>query len=412
MASDGIDIPQIAVVGVPEDGHPENPAETLSSCSSDSPRVPPSPLGHGTSRRPTDNQGFLSLPTPILKSAWNSLDAIGSPSSHISDTSSLQPPPYPTLFTHSAGSNRFANPRVLRDNNPEGHDGLSPLPHHHRKEGITIVSSVGSNSTERRYEDNRRFRPNPVRLAHRDATSTLPSRIHTHFDVISEVPSRPSFPASFLRKTLHRVRWSSPPPSSETNTGSETTRNDGREDNPYAKRKGSERTRPAVLALKQQTDFDIHPFGFKPLQLASLVDSKSLETLEDLSSADGILRGLGTQHTYGLSTKLAPPPRHGGASDRTSHAFSEPHAPNQAPPKPNIMATSPAGVAQGLQSTVSFAGGSGVSPPTAFVSSEDVYRTSIEDKKRIFGLNIVPRRPSKTLVRSMWLALKAKVLVR
>jgi Ca2+-transporting ATPase len=409
MASDDLDIPQIAVFGIPADNNPETPAEALSSRSSDSPRLPPSLLGHATS--PTDNQNFLSLPTPILKSARNSLDAIGSPSSHASDTSSLQPPLFPTLFTHSAGSNR-CNSRVLRDNNPEGQDGLSPPPHRHRKEGVTTVSSVGSTSTEWRDEDNQRFRLNPVRLAHPDATSTLPSRIHTHFDVISEVPSCPSSPASFHRKTLHRVRWSSPPPSGETDTGSETTRNDGREDNSYVKRKEPERTRPAVLDFKQETDFDIHLFEFKPLQLASLVDSKSLETLENMGGVDAILRGLRTQPTYGLGTKLAPLPSHGGSSDRTSHELNESHAPNQGPPKPNIMVTSPAGVPQGFQSTVCLAGGSGVSPSTAFVSSEDVHRTSIEDRKRIFGLNIVPRRPSKILVQLMWLALKDKILVR
>jgi Ca2+-transporting ATPase len=167
-----------------------------------------------------------------------------------------------------------------------------------------------------------------------------------------------------------------------------------------------------VLDLTQETDFDIHPFGFKPLRLASLVDSKSLETLENMGGVDAILRGLGTQPTYGLSTKLALPPSHGGSPDRTSHDFSESHAPDQGPPKPNIIVTSPADVPQGLQSTVSLAGGSGVSPLTAFVPSEDVYRTSIEDRKRIFGQNFVLQCPSKTLLQLMWLALKDKVLVR
>ena len=393
MASDDLDIPQIAVVAIPADNNPETPAEALSSRSSDSPRLP-SLLGHGTS--PADNQDFFSLPTPILKSAQNSLGAIGPPSSHPSDTSSLQPPPFPTLFTYSTGSNR-CNSRVLRDNNPEGQDGLSPPPHRHRKEGITTVSSVCSSSTERRYEDYQRFRLNPMRLAQPDATSNLPLRIHTHSDVVSEIPSCPSSPASFHRKTLHRVRWSSPPPSGETDTGSETTRNDGQEDNSYVKRKEPELTPPAVLDLK-------------PLRLASIVDSKSLETLENMGGVDAILRGLGTQPTYGLGTKLAPPPNHGGSPDRTSHDFDESHAPDQGPSKPNITVTSPVGVPQGLQSTVSLAGGSGVSPPTSFVSSEDVYRTSIEDRKRIFCMKVVPRCQSKILLQLMWL--KGKVLVR
>src|ERR1700730_6802659 len=121
MASDDLDIPQIAVVGVQDDNNSTVSLHTLPPLSDNS--RPPSPSGHATS--PTDNQGFLSLPTPILRSARNSLDALGSPASHSSDTSSLQPPPSPTLSAHSSGSIRWANSTVLRDNNPEERDGLS-----------------------------------------------------------------------------------------------------------------------------------------------------------------------------------------------------------------------------------------------------------------------------------------------
>jgi len=119
MASDDLDIPQIAVVGA-EDNNRATPTQTIPSPPSDSPHLPLSPSGHATS--PTDNQGLLSLPTPMLKSARNSLDAVGSPSSHTSDTSSLQPPPSPTLAALSTGSIWFATSAVLRDNNHEEHD--------------------------------------------------------------------------------------------------------------------------------------------------------------------------------------------------------------------------------------------------------------------------------------------------
>ena len=228
MASDDLDIPQIAVVGVPEDNNHATPTQPLPTPPADSP-LPPSPLGHATS--PTDNQGFLSLPTPILKSARNSLDAVGSPSSHTSDTSSLQPPPSPTLSAHSTGSIRFATSKVLRENNPEEHDGMTslkllapPPPHHRRKGSVTTVSSVGSSSTEREYEDNQSIRLSPVRSAHSDATSTLPSPTHTHVDVIPDVPSRSSSPASFIRKTLHRVRRSQSPSGETDRLGDDTKR--------------------------------------------------------------------------------------------------------------------------------------------------------------------------------------------
>ena len=66
---------------------------------------------------------------------------------------------------------------------------------------------------------------------------------------------------------------------------------------------------------------------------------------------------------------------------------------------------SPADVPQGLQSTTNLTGGSAVSLPTAFQSSKDVYKVSIEDWKQIFGQNIVPQHASKNLLQLMWLVL-------
>jgi hypothetical protein len=40
-----------------------------------------------------------------------------------------------------------------------------------------------------------------------------------------------------------------------------------------------------------------------------------------------------------------------------------------------------------------------------------VYRTSIEDRQRIFDHNVLSRRPSKSLLQLIWLELKDKVLV-
>ena len=410
MASDDLDIPQIAVVGVPEDNNHPTSAETLPSPPSDGLHLPTSPLGHTTSQ--TDNEGFLSLPTPILKSVRNSLDPIGSPSSHVESSFVCST----TLSAHSAGSIRLANSMVSRENNPEEHDGmpslglLAPPPPHRRRMGsVTTVSSVGSSSTERGYVDNQSFRLSPVPSAHSE-TCILPSPTQTHMDVVSDVSSRSSRPARRLRKTSHRVRWS-PSPSGETDMGSETTRNDGQKgDNSGVKYKSPELGGPEVLDLKQEADMDVHPFAFKPLQLASLIDPKSLETLECMGGVDAIFRGLGTQPTYGLSTELVPPPSHAGSPHPTFQ--DESHAADNDPRKPNIMVTSPtAGVPHRSQSTASLASGSGVSLPTAFQFSEEAYRTSIKDRKRIFGQNFVPQRPSKTLLQLMWLALKDKVLV-
>ena len=407
MASDDLDIPQIAVVGVQDDSNPSSSSLALPSPSLDSSRLPPSPP-------PSDGHGYLSPPTPILRSARNSLDAFGSPS-HLSDNSSLPPPPSPTLSAHSSGSIRWANTTLLRDNNPEEHDGSSslylapPSQGHHRKGSIGTVSSIGTSSTERDVEDTSSFRLSPLRSAHSDLTSTLPSPTQTHVDASSDAGSRPSSVTSFFRKTAHRVRRPSPSPS---DTGSDTTRNDGQKgDNADVKRKGAELARPVVLDLKQEADLDVRPFTFKPLQLASLVDPKSLETFEDLGGVDELLRGLGTHPTHGLSTESGTSPSQLASLDPTIQSFTVSHATKKDPPKPGIMITSPAGEPQGLQSTVSLGGGSGVSLPAVYQSSEEVYKTSIEDRQRIFGQNILPRRPIKSLLQLMWLALKDKVLV-
>jgi P-type Ca2+ transporter type 2C len=355
-----------------------------------------------------------------LKSGRSSLDSSGSPTLHASasDTSSIQPPPSPTLSAHSSGSIRFATTAILRENNPEDHDGMSslnllapPSSRHRRKGSVTTVSSVGSSSTERDTEDNQSFRLSPVRSAHSDAPSTLPSPTHTHVDTpSSDVSSRPSSPASFLKKTLHRVRRPSPSPTGESDTNSDTTRNDGSKgDNADVNRNGPQLARPALLDLRQEADSDVRPFAFKPLRLASLVDPKSLEALEFMGGVDGLLRGLGTHPNHGLSIKPGTLLSHPGSPPASQDDSGGPPAADEEPPQPNIMVTSPTGVPQGMQSVASLGGASGVSIPLQ--SSEDVYKASIEDRQRIFGQNFIPQRPSKTLLQLMWLALQDRVLV-
>ena len=62
---------------------------------------------------------------------------------------------------------------------------------------------------------------------------------------------------------------------------------------------------------------NVHPFAFKPLQLASLVDPKNLEswTLEGMGGVDALLRGLGAHSTHGLSIETMTPPTHFASPD-------------------------------------------------------------------------------------------------
>ena len=153
-------------------------------------------------------------------------------------------------------------------------------------------------------------------------------------------------------------------------TGPDTTRNDGQKGgNPDAERKAARFAPPAMLDLKQDADLDVHPFAFNPLQLASLVDQKSLQSLESTGGVDALRHGLGTHPNHGLSTEPGLPPARLTSPDPILQSFMALHD----PPRPDIIVTSPAGEPQGLQSTVSL--GAGV--PAEVQSSKEVYRTSM-----------------------------------
>ncbi|TFY80381.1 hypothetical protein EWM64_g3629 [Hericium alpestre] len=187
---------------------------------------------------------------------------------------------------------------------------------------------------------------------------------------------------------------------------------DGKKDD---KGKKAELERPAQLDLEQEADFDPAPFAFKPFQLASLVDPKNIEALEAMGGVEGLLRGLGTHRTAGLSTK-------GTGFHDESPAPSltpSPNVPTSAPKHvddartsteflPNITITLPTGEQERMKSTTSL-GSSSQKPPAA--GNPEAFTASVEERKRVFGENTLPSRPSKSLLLLMWLALKDKVLV-
>jgi Ca2+-transporting ATPase len=143
------------------------------------------------------------------------------------------------------------------------------------------------------------------------------------------------------------------------------------------------------LELLQDEGLDPTPFAFKPYQLAQTLDPKNLDTLTGFGGVVGLLRGLGTSADQGLSTKSLP--RSGtvrsvvsATSDRTTGDL------------PVITVTEPSGL-------VREPSGAGDHP---------AYGATLDDRKRVFGENLLPQRRSKSLLQLMWLALKDKVLVR
>ncbi|KAG8728525.1 hypothetical protein FRC12_021666, partial [Ceratobasidium sp. 428] len=118
-----------------------------------------------------------------------------------------------------------------------------------------------------------------------------------------------------------------------------------------------------------QDQTDPTPFEQKPLVLASLVDPKNLPGLEGMGGTEGLMRGLGTDTNLGLRSWQYSDPTH----------RSDPESGNGGG-----------------------AGAGGDSPIT---------RATVEDRKRVYGVNQLPSRKSKSLLLLMWLALKDKVLV-
>lgn len=102
--------------------------------------------------------------------------------------------------------------------------------------------------------------------------------------------------------------------------------------------------------LKADLLCDPAPFSLKPFQLAHILDPKSFDSLKAIGGTDGLLTGLGVNKDQGLSKDSS--------------------------------------------------GGDGPAAAT------------MEDRARVYGHNVLPIRPSKSLLQLMWTAMKDKVLVR
>ncbi|KAH9021978.1 Ca-transporting ATPase [Lactarius hengduanensis] len=344
---------------------------TLGASSATSPANSFPPLPNGPTSSLSDIHDLLSPPTPISRI---SLDVPACPAPYTSEPS-LHPPPSLTLSTHSSGSIRRATSTVLRDNNPEVYDGLPslgpltppPQVHRHRRMERTGIGSIFTNRDDVEGPSNPGL--SPVRSSQSDVLSTHPSSTNTHVDAGSD----PSSVANFFMATEQHIRH---PSRGETDIRLDTT---------------------------QEADLNVELFAFNPLQLASLVDSKSLENLESLGGVEGLLRGLGTDLIRGLSQQ------HESRDYETVNAAT-PDGVEMRSLKPNITITSPASVPEGLQSTANLAGASGVGR-SASPNSAGAYEGTIQDRQRIYGHNILPQHPTKNLLLFMWLALQDKVIV-
>lgn len=272
----------------------------------------------------------------------------------------------------------------MRDNKPDERSGTSSLQllspsandrsASRRKGSITSFASShdGHSSIDGTEADHPApdvFNLSAIRRPKSDATS-LTIASHTH-------------PDSDTSKLHDRLLDDIPPPSTHIHRD---THSEARPPNPGA--------------FHHATP-DLGPFSLDPSQLASLLDPKDLDALQALGGVASVLDGLGTHHTSGLLLDV--PDRGGG---RPSHDILG--AAEGAPKRhhPHVPKSPPAAPDDSQSRSSSTAADSNVR------RTHDAHTASLADRKAVYGENILPQRPTTSLLGLMWLALKDKVLVR
>ena len=323
-------------------------------------------------RSPSPPPDLLSPYPPLPSSSTHrsSLDLTRSPSPSLTcvssnDAGSFAHPPSPTLSTQS--SVHFTTSLALRDNRPEERSGISSLQllspsaidrTAHRRMGSFTSSHDGHSSINETEADHgpNAFNLSPIRRPKSDATS-LTIASHAHFDESSKLHKRLSDD-----DTPTQIQQEQPPNS------------------------------PPL----QDAPLDLGPFSFDPDRLASLLDPKDLDGLQRLGGTIAILEGLGTHPTRGLLLDPGRPPLASpSAREGASHG-----------PDPHVHNTLPTAADQSQRDSYS-------TPRASDVHKQpDPHTASLADRKAVYGENILPHRPTTSLLGLMWLALKDKVLVR
>ena len=156
------------------------------------------------------------------------------------------------------------------------------------------------------------------------------------------------------------------------------------------------------LELEQDRGTDSSPFSFRPYQLAHMLGSKSFLTLESLGGTQGLLRGLGTRANAGLSANAL----------ATNSGAVEHHNQAVAAEKASAAAEKKVGKGAGPGGSQRHDRGDEAKVyPDVKTDEEAAINGSVDDRRRVYGPNILPTRPSKTLLQLMWMALKDKVLI-
>ncbi|KAF4571338.1 hypothetical protein EYR36_008667 [Pleurotus pulmonarius] len=339
------------------------------------------------------NQQQLLSPG-ALHPARPSLDVPPSPTpTFLSNDGTISVPPSPTLSNKS--SVHFQTSLALRDNKPEAASGMGSLallspdsnvgdassPSHGRKASVsTMVSSEGTEPDHQRTDSH-----NLMNI--KSNTTSL-----THVDGLQET-KRSQLDASVTSESAAKAKKMS------------------------KKERKQEAEKEAQRAqLEQDKTVDPTPFAFRPYELAHMLDPKSFDTMKAFGGTKGLLKGLGTSATRGLKvdTLKRTTTRNSsmlGAGEGVSHRHDpEKAGPPGGPGVPGIMLTDADGES-GRQPVQLCADGGDDDDEDGPGDSGPAFDADMETRRTLYGENLLPHRPSKSLLRLMWDALQDKVLI-
>lgn len=314
--------------------------------------------------RPRGNGNNIGLEVP-QRSYSPAISDAGSSSSMLS-------PPSPTLSAVSGGSSmvHFAptTSLALRENNPALLQPNAQGSHSRRPSW----SSVGTEADPHQNQTGQDLNEMSALGLHRShsATGTVLSATQTHVDHSSEggggrsrSHSRAKAGSGDSAVTDPTVLDHSAPTnkhkhkSSNSNVTAVNTADGHNEENGGDEDDDETKARNGKVALTPDDEgVDLGPFKFKPYALASMLDPKDLDALGKVGGTEGLLKGLGTHGAKGL----------GGGQGHDRQESDD---------------------------------------------SGGAYDANIEERRRVYGPNVLPHRDGKSLLQLMWLALKDKVLV-
>ncbi|KAG6809940.1 hypothetical protein H0H92_014006 [Tricholoma furcatifolium] len=173
--------------------------------------------------------------------------------------------------------------------------------------------------------------------------------------------------------------------------------------------------------LAQDKDFNPRPFAYKPLQLAHLVTfPRSLDGMKHIGGTAALLRGLRTDAERGL-TKEALVVNTGPMSFHLHEEREKKKAKAEKLGQKRRVFGWRIGAVEGVSQRNDGQEDDDTQEddleakdeeyPRDLEPSEDVISVSVDERRRVYGANIIPSRPVRSLWYLMWLSLKDKVLV-